>query len=96
MPDRILEVRYLSGTTLTTSFTAASDASWAAGTATVLAATGFDVSGCKQTGVESAVRQRDVGGAPHNIPAHQECPIKLSAYLGKGSSDTSPPAMATF
>lgn len=96
MPNRIHEVRALFGTTLNTSFTAANNAAWAAGTANVLACTDIDISGCKRVGVESAVRQRRLSGAPSNIPSVYEMPIKLDMYLGKGSSDTTPPFMATF
>jgi len=96
MPARIRELRALIQSSLSTSYTAASNAAWAPGTATKFAVTRWNQDSAKQAGIPSAVMQQRIGGRPHHLLGLDEGNLEMGIYAGRGSADTTAPAEATL
>lgn len=95
-PSKIREVRYTSGTTFLTAYTAANDASWAAGTANKLRVQACDMGGLEYKGLEDASLQTSMWAKPPNIPSLRVGDIKLSMFAPSGSANTTADPIATL
>lgn len=96
MPEKIREFRYRASATLSTTHTNAASATWAVTDAIKLGVTKCDLSKLKHDGIESAVLQTRMHGAPAVKPGLKNSPITIGGYLGKGSTSNTAPAEATL
>lgn len=96
VPERIRELRYLSGTTFKKTHTAADDATWAAGTATKLRITSFDASGLVYAGEEDPTLESQWYHGRPNIPTLRNGVLKFSMFGEGGESDGSANPLATL
>jgi hypothetical protein len=95
-PRAIRELRYLSGTTRNTSYTAASNAAWAPGTAAKLRPMDYDASGLVQGSEADTTHQQRFYSRPANIATTRNGSFSFSTYLGAAESDESENPVATL
>lgn len=96
-PNRIREVRYLNGTSLNTTFTAASNAAWAAGTATKLRVIDdVDQSSLEYPSEPDPTLESQLYRARAHIPTIRTGSVKFSMFLEGAESDTSANPVATL
>lgn len=101
MVTRIRDIRLKLGTTFNTTFTAANAAGWNMGadsgdTVYRVNATSWDASALVHEGIENTQVQTSLFDSSANVPGLRTGEAKLGMYLGKGSSDTTAPFMATL
>lgn len=95
-PKNIRELRYLSGTTANTAYTAASNAAWAAGTATKLRTTAYDDSGLEYSSEKDATLETRLFANRAPVPTLRKGSFSFSTYLGAAEADTSANPVATL
>jgi hypothetical protein len=96
-PFELKEIRYVdNGATFPTAFTAANDASWAAGTATKLRVHDLDVTGLTYESVKDMTAQTRHRGRPYNLPTIKGGSFTFKMWAEGGSSTTSPGTLATL
>lgn len=95
-PVRVRELRYLSGTTFNTTFTAADDAAWAAGTAVKLRPISFDASGLDYSSEADPTLESQLYRGRPNIPLIRTGGIKFGLFLEGAQSDTAANPVATL
>lgn len=86
--DRVRELRWLSGTTYNTAFTAADSTYWAAGTANKLKIIGFDAGDLDQEGEEDTQLESQAAAGQPDIPTVKIGPLKFTTWFEGAESDT--------
>lgn len=93
----LCELRYLDkGATFSTSFTAADNAAWAAGTAVKLRCFDVDLSGLVEETVKDPTVQTRFHGRKPPVRVRRTGSFKFKMHLEGGSSTTSPETVATL
>lgn len=95
-PKALRELRYLSGTTRNTTYTAADDAAWAPGTATKLRPMDFDDSGLVMGSEADTTHQQRFYSRPANIATTRGGSFSFSTYFGAAESDATANPVATL
>lgn len=93
--ERVRELRYLTGTTFNTTFTAASNAAWAAGTAEKLRILSFE-DGTTQNSEEDTTLESQAAAGRAPIPLERGGEVKFSTWAEGGEADTSANPAATL
>lgn len=90
------EARFLTGATPSTAYTAASNAAWAAGTATKMRIQSLDDGGLVREVVKDATTQQRHYSSPAVITTTRKGSFSLSMFLGAAESDLTANPMATL
>lgn len=96
MPASLYELRALWDSTFIKTYTAASDAAWAAGTAHKLPVTEVDRSKLRHEGIERKTLQQRMYGSSGIVPGLRKTSMQIGMPLGSGTGTTTPPLAATI